>query len=259
MGLWSTAQAAFEKVVSHPSKDKGVSKIMAECHKRWVLVGLLSQGKVPTLPAHTSGTSSSCYKTTSKPYVKVAEAFSTGEAEKLSALIHEDTTLWEADGTTSLVAEVLSSYQKWQIVGLSQVYQRVGISQVREMTLNAQTGKPLDNDGEVLALVGQMIESGMLDGQIEQDGNENYLSFRDSGDVVSEAEFAVQIAQSHRMVDQLSKQYQLMNERLSSSKEYVKHLAKEQKRAEKDNIDAGIGFDSQIEDEDLMSGVLSHT
>lgn len=126
------------------------------------------------------------------------------------------------------------------------------------MTLNALTGRPLANDGEVLSLVGGMIESGMLNGQIEQDGNENYISFRENRDVLSEAEFATQIAKSHSAIDLLGRQYQLMNDRLSGSKEYVKHLVKDQKRAEKDNTDAGIGFDSQIEDEDLMAGIVPH-
>ncbi|KHN99418.1 COP9 signalosome complex subunit 3 [Metarhizium album ARSEF 1941] len=256
MRLWSKAREAFEKVMSHPCRERSISKIMVESHKRWILLGLLSQGKPPTVPSYTSASANACYKTTGKWYVAIAEAFSNGDAQRLKSHIEENTTLWEEDGTSSLVSEILSAYQKWQIIGLRQLYQRVGISQVRETTLNAVTGEPLANNQEVLALVGDMIESGMLDGQIEQDGQENYLSFRENSDIVSEAEFAAQIAHSHHTIDLLSKQYQSMNERLSGSKEYVKHLLRDQKRADKDNTDAGIGFDSQIEDEDLMAGIV---
>lgn len=259
LGLWSKAREAFEKVISHPSKDKSVSKIMIEGHKRWILVGLLSQGKTPTVPPFTSGSANTCYKVTGRSYINLADAFSNSNAEKLKSLIEDNASLWEEDGTSSLVAEILSSYQKWQIISLRQVYQRVGISQVREMTLSAQTSKPLENDGEALSLIRQMIESGMLDGHIEQDGSESYLSFQDDDDVVSEAQFARQIAQSHHTIELLGKHYQAMNDRLTGSKEYVKHLVREQKRAEKDVTDAGIGFDSQIEDEDLMAGILPHT
>ncbi|OAA46058.1 COP9 signalosome complex subunit 3 [Metarhizium rileyi] len=258
-GKWSKAQAAFEKVISHPSKDKGVSKIMVESHKRWVLVGLLSQGRSPTLPYYTSGPATACYKTTGRPYINIAEAFSNAEAVKLRSLIEKSTLIWEEDGTSSLVAEVLSSYQKWQIIGLRQVYQRVDISKIRTMTLNALTGQPLANDEEVLALVNQMLQSGMLHGQIEQGIRENYLSFRENEDAMCEAEFAKQIAHSHHTIDLLGNQYQLMNERLGGSKEYLKHVFREQKRADKDNTDAGVGFDTQIEDEDLMAGIVPHT
>ncbi|KFG83809.1 COP9 signalosome complex subunit 3 [Metarhizium anisopliae] len=258
MGLWSKAEIVLEQVISHPSRIGGVSKIMVESHKRWILVGLLSQGKIPTVPSYTSASAISSYKITGGSYAAIAEAFCSGDAAKLKSLIEENATLWEEDGTSNLLTEILSSYQKWQIIGLRQVYQRVEISQVREMTLNALTGRPLANDGEVLSLVGGMIESGMLNGQIEQDGNENYISFRENRDVLSEAEFATQIAKSHSAIDLLGRQYQLMNDRLSGSKEYVKHLVKDQKRAEKDNTDAGIGFDSQIEDEDLMAGIVPH-
>ena len=56
----------------------------------------------------------------------------------------------------------------------------------------------------------------------------------------------------------MGNQYKAANERLSGSKEYVKHVVKEQKRADKDAGDPGIGFDSQIEDEDLMTGIMAH-
>ncbi|KAG8427888.1 hypothetical protein J3459_006255 [Metarhizium acridum] len=143
MGLWSKAEAAFEQVISHPSRDRGVSKIMVESYKRWILVGLLSQGKIPTVPIYTSASANACYKITGRSYAAIAEAFCNGDAEKLKSLIEENATLWEEDGTSNLLTEILSSYQKWQIIGFRQAYQRVEISQVRETTLNASDREAL--------------------------------------------------------------------------------------------------------------------
>ncbi|KAK2597459.1 hypothetical protein QQS21_005929 [Conoideocrella luteorostrata] len=250
---WGKAVAAFEQAISHPLKDRTTSRIMLDSYKRWVLVGLLDTGEAPTAPSYTSASANSTYKATAKPYNIVAELFSTAEAEKLKEQIEENAQTWEEDGTVTLLAEILAAYQKWQIIRLGGIYQHVDITHVRESTLSAETGRPLENDDAVVALISQMIESGMLAGQIEQHENSTYLSFRQDSDMISEMEFARQLAQSHHNIETLGKQYRQMNDQLSGSKEYVKHLVREQRRGDKGVADAGIGFDSQIEDEDLMN------
>ncbi|KAG6000199.1 hypothetical protein E4U21_005742 [Claviceps maximensis] len=251
---WIKAKEAFEQVISHPVKDRAVSKIMVESYKRWVLVALIGQGRPSALPSYTTGTAQSSYKISGRAYNNVAETFTSFSVEGLMSQIQENAAMWEEDGTSSLIQEVLSSYQKWQIVGLRQTHDCVEVATVRQMTLNAETGKVLEDDDAILALIRQMMQDGMLHGSLlEQDNSGNwYLSFcRDS---LTEADFATQIAQSHQNIESISKQYKQMNDELSSSKEYVKYLAREQKRTEKDAADAGLGFDTQIEDEDLMSG-----
>ncbi|KAG5948750.1 hypothetical protein E4U53_006155 [Claviceps sorghi] len=251
---WIKAKEAFEQVVSHPVKDRAVSKIMVDAYKRWVLVALLGQGRASALPSYTTATAQSSYKISGRVYNTVAETFPSLDAEVLKSQIEENAPTWEEDGTSSLLREVLSSYQKWQVVGLRRTHTRVEISVVRQMTLNAETGKSLEDDDAILALIRHMMADGMLHGSsLEQDDSGNWYLFF-SGDSLTEAEFAAQIAQSYQSVELISKQYKQMNDELSSSKEYVKYLAREQKRAEKDGADAGLGFDSQIEDEDLMSG-----
>ncbi|KAG5923647.1 hypothetical protein E4U42_004893 [Claviceps africana] len=251
---WIRAKEAFEQVVSHPIKDRAVSRIMVDSYKRWVLVALLGQGRASALPSYTTATAQSSYKISGRVYNNVAETFPCLDAEALKSQIQENAPTWEEDGTSSLVQEVLSSYQKWQVAGLRKTHKRVEISVARQMTSNAETGKSLEDDDAMLTLIRQMMADGMLHGSsLEQDDSGIWYLFF-SGDSLTEAEFAAQIAQSYQNIESISKQYKQMNDELSSSKEYVKHLAREQKRAEKDGADAGIGFDSQIEDEDLMSG-----
>ncbi|GAO17120.1 hypothetical protein UVI_02026530 [Ustilaginoidea virens] len=255
---WGKAEAAFQQVISYPCKERVVSKIMVDSYKRWILIGLLRRGKAPTTPAFTSSNANSCYMTAAKHYLNVAETFGTTGAGVLKSLVEENAATWEEDGTASLMAEILSSYQKWQVLGLRDVYQRIGLARIRATTLSAETGTALEDDDAVAALLRDMMESGMLQGELEQQGDERYLLFSPDSDVVSEAEFARMIAQSHHNIRLLGRQYQLVNDRLSGSKEYVRQLVKEQKRAEKDGVDPGVGFDSQIEDEDLMAGILAH-
>ncbi|POR39037.1 COP9 signalosome complex subunit 3 [Tolypocladium paradoxum] len=256
---WSKGRAALEQVITHPSKERGVSRMMTDAHKKWVLVGLMQQGKTPSLPPHTNPAIQGIYQALSAPYTAIANLFSTDKTAELKAEVEANRQAWEDDGNASLVAEVMAAYQKWQILNLRRIYQRVSIAEVRRTTLNAETGEPLADDQATVALVREMIESGMLNGEIQAGQGESYLAFRDNQALMSEAEFAAEVARSHDGIQALSKQYRLANERLSGSKDYARHLYREQRRAEMEReADAAVGFEAQIEDEDLMTGVLAH-
>lgn len=256
---WDRAFAALEQVISHPTKSHGVSKVMVECYKRWILVGLLKSGQTPSLPSYTSGQSGGTYGAIGAAYKEFAGLFVSAKAAELKALAEKRSDLWQEDGTASLIAEVISAYQKWQIINLRNIYTEVAIGQVRQLTSSAQTGEHLQTDEDTVALIQEMLSSGMLQGTLELDGSAgSFLKFGDASAVLTETEFAREIATSHARITTLNQQYMAADERLSEKREYVRHVISEQKRAEKEGPDAGLGFDSQIEDEDLMTGIMAH-
>ncbi|KAL7918813.1 hypothetical protein ACQKWADRAFT_303146 [Trichoderma austrokoningii] len=255
---WRKSQTALEKLIGHPTKDKGVSKLMLESYKKWTLIGLLKDGRPPNLPHYVTGATKVTFNGLSEPYNKLASLFTTENASALKEEAFKGRRIWEQDRNLALVEEVISSYQKWQIINLRRIYRQVSIAQLRETTLSANTAETLKSDDEVLALVSEMIESGMLKGQLQvgPTAEESYLTFHEEHDLMTEAEFAAEVARSHSSIEALTKQYRATNERLSSTKDYARHVVREQKRMEKDMADAGVGFDANIEDEDLMTGVL---
>lgn len=255
---WRKSQTALEKVIGHPTKDKGVSKIMSESYKKWILVGLLKDGRPPNFPPYITSATKFTFNGLSEPYGNLASLFTTENASALKEEAVKGQLTWEEDKNLTLVEEVISSYQKWQIINLRRIYRQVSIAQIRLTTLSAHTAENLKSDDEVLALVNDMIESGMLKGhlQVGPTAEESYLTFHEEHDLMTEAEFAAEVARSHSSIEALTKQYRATNERLSSTKEYARHVVREQKRMEKDAADAGVGFDPNIEDEDLMTGVL---
>lgn len=257
---WRRAQGAFEQVIAHPMKDRNVSRVMVEAYKRYILVGLLNQGEAPRIPSYMSQHALATYSAAAKLYAGVADIFSSFEPDKLRSHIENHMQVWEGDGTLSLLAEIKSSYQKRQIMGLRKVYQTISVAQIHSTTVNAETGRTLDTVAEVLALIRHMIQTGDLDGTLEQDSSGTYLSFRRDCDALSESEFADRIAQSHKAVAALGSAYRQMNDSLSSSQEYVKHVVREQQNLLKEPLDAGIGFSSSIgdDDEDLMDDVFTH-
>lgn len=255
---WSKALAALERTITHPSKDKGVSKIMTEAYKKWLLVGLLQNGELPMLPSYTPTWPKSAYSTLSPEYISLATLFNTTDAPRLKAEVEASGQLWEDDGNASLVAEVVGAYQKWQIINLQKIYQNVPLSTIRTTTLSAVTGEALQDDQAAADLVRSMIEAGMLKGVFHAGANGagSYLNFQQDNASLTEVEFARELARSHHSISALGKQYQLTNERLSGSKEYARHLIREQKRGERKD-EAGGPFESQIDEEDLMQGIMT--
>lgn len=255
---WPKAQAALERVIGHPTKDKGVSKIMIESYKKWILVGLLREGRPPSFPSYITSATKAVYNGLGEAYQSVATLFTTDSASALKEEIQKGHQTWEDDKNSSLMGEVIASYQKWQVINLRRIYGQVSIAQLRQTTLSAHTAETLKSDDEVLTLVSDMIDSGMLKGQLQvgPTAEESFVTFHEEHELMTEVEFAAEVARSHASVGALTKQYSLTNERLSSTKEYARHVIREQRRMDKDIADAGVGFDAHIEDEDLMTGVL---
>ncbi|KJZ79563.1 hypothetical protein HIM_01032 [Hirsutella minnesotensis 3608] len=258
---WAKASAALEQIITHPARSKGVSKFMTEAHKKWILVGLLKEGKTPRLPSYTSASASASYQVTSEAYITFANLFNTDDVAQLRTEFDTNRQVWEDDGNTSLMNEVMAAYQKWQIISLRHVYRRVSISQVRHVTLSAETGETLEDDEAILALIQSMIASEMLHGELQRgDGDGDcYLAFGEASSPMTEGDFAREVARSHQSIQSLTAYYRVTNDRLSGHKDYVRHVMREQKRMDMEKeADAAVGFETQVEDEDLMTGVMAH-
>ncbi|KFA79390.1 hypothetical protein S40288_06081 [Stachybotrys chartarum IBT 40288] len=256
---WTKARAALERVLGYPTRDKGATPVMIDCYKKWILVGLLSSGQTPTLPSYVATSTKTALNAQSAPYAHVASLFNTANATELKTEIETNQQTFQDDGNAVLVNEMVEAYQKWQIMNLRRVYLQIPISEIRTTTLSARTVRNLQNDTEVLDLIRGMIDSKMLQGQLEvgQDG-ETYLRFLDDQELITEDVFAREISEKHAIVAQLSKQYWSTNELLSGHKEYVKSVIRDQRRGEKERTEPSGGFDL-FEDEDLMTGVVNHS
>lgn len=253
---WAKAQVAFQRAITHPCKEKGVSKISVDAYKRWLLIGLLLHGQEDALPSYTSTPIKNACASLAQPYISIAKLFPTPSASQLKAEAEAGANLWTDDGTLSLVTEVLSAYQKWRIINLRGVYSQISVPQLSKDTASAETGESLE-EAAVTALIRSMIDADMIKGQLHADeSGTTYLTFHDQQALLTEKDFSREIARSHHTIQALAAEYKTVNERLSGNKEYVKHVAREQKRLEKEAENPTGGFETQIEDEDLMTGVV---
>ncbi|KAF9882034.1 putative COP9 signalosome complex subunit 3 [Colletotrichum karsti] len=254
---WADAHQAYQRIISWPGREGATSKIMTESHKRWILTGLLCLGQTPTLPNNASAAATKAYNSLSKPYADVASLFSTSNAERFKSEVEKGTETWNTDQTTTLLNEVVKAYQKWQILGLADVYHKISVSEIRQNTLSAETANNLETDQQVEELLQDMINSGMLQGVLETspDGVK-CLTFLPRDQEMEHTEFQRKIKDEAR-IKKLNEWTRASDARLAASKDYAKHVIREQKRQDKDGAAGGgdFGFDASIEDEDLMTGI----
>ncbi|KAI3326217.1 hypothetical protein HD806DRAFT_439998 [Xylariaceae sp. AK1471] len=252
---WAKAQAAFERVVTFPTKDSGCSKIMVDAFKKWILVSLLSKGMHTGTPPHTSASTNKTFGILSRSYMVLAAAFATDDVRQLKHEAANNSQLWMEDGNLGLVEEVLASYQKWRVLSLQDIYTKISIPEIRQQTKSAETAAALNKDEDVEMLIQNMIIAGMLKGVIEKnDDGTKFLTFLSPTTHLSEVEFAKELQSTATKLKELGSIFHATNQRLGTSKEYIKWVIKESKRDKSsDAQDPTLGFEAQIDDEDLMT------
>lgn len=288
---WAPTHAAFARVVSAPTRDNGVSKIMVEAHKFWILTGLLLFGTVTNTPPQTAASVTRICSSVNKLYIQIADHFTLASAESLHvevALAHE---VLAADGTGSLVSEVVAAHPKWQIARLRRVYTKISVPAIRQTLQRsgaaaeaAQTQADNEDaagfsEADVLTLVRGMIDSGMIkaalrstgetgttesiqSSSIELDG-QTYLEFLPEEEEMTEAEFGQRIAAVESRILALKPLHATTEEHLSLNREYIRQhirdLMREKERGSggggggggDDDMGGMMGYDVDL-DEDLM-------
>jgi COP9 signalosome complex subunit 3 len=260
MGLrrWENSLECLENAVTYPSKE--VSRIMVEAYKKWVLVGLLLEGKLLQLPKYTSINAAKAYHTIAKPYETVAQIFETGSAPRLKAEVEIGHQIWEDDSNMGLILNVLSEYQKFQIRNLASIYSKISIPEVNQLTTSAETGNKLQSHILAEGLVRGMIADGSLDATLSNPpGGSAILTFKPSGSKLSEKQVEEELQASKERIQLLAQEVKRTDRMLTYDKEYLKFVQKQQRLARDGAADQGIaGGDldwNSVEDEDIMTGL----
>lgn len=262
---WQQAFDAFERVITYPSRDNtNASKIQVEAYSKWVLVGLLLNGKAPVLPPTTPNGPRKVYEVTGKPYYSLAQAFEKRTAESFKTEYEGlSQGFWDEEKNVSLLKLVIEHYQKWQILNLRHVYSRISLEQIRTRTQSAETAAPLGSVQEIEALVQGMIDEGLLQGEVVHPENGlAYLAFSSTADDLSEEEFTRRMVATAQRIKALGPVVKATNERLASNKDYLKWLAQQKKHEQQGQSQGGgpvdvTGFGDVVEDEDLMTGIVA--
>lgn len=264
MGLrdWDKAHQALESAVTYPAKDNNVSKVMLDAYKKWVLVGLLLEGKLLPLPKATSNGAAKCYHVMAKPYETIAQIFENGTASRLKSEAEIGVHIWRGDLNHGLMLHVLSAYQKFQIRGLANIYSKISIPEIVSQTTSAETGNKLPSPQAAEILIQNMINSGELHATMSTSATgPSILTFSPKGQVLTESQMQRELAGSTERIMALTKEIKQTDRLLTHEKEYIKFVQKQKKHNKTGGSgDQGIGgenmdWNDAIEDEDIMGAM----
>ncbi|TVY21716.1 COP9 signalosome complex subunit 3 [Lachnellula arida] len=254
---WKKAYQSLEDAFTFPTKEGAVSKIQIDAYKKWILVGLLLEGKMLGLPKVTGSGPAKAFHIIAKPYEAVAQIFESGTAARLKAEVDTGNVIWQHDCNMGLILLVLAAYQKNQIRNLATIYTKMSIQEVHTSTTSAETGARLPNVQATETLVRSMIAEGSLHATLSAPPN-LVLSFSLVGQVLSEPQFQRELAASTTQIKALTDEVKHTDHMLTHEKDYIKWLQK-QKKSGKSITDPGVGgmdmdWNGDGDDEDLMAG-----
>ena len=166
MKQYESALFYLEQALTVPASV--LSQIMIEAYKKFILISLISKGKLPTLPKYTSRIVINQIKPICSIYHELASAFTSFDLDKLNSLVHKYHDLFHQDRNYGLVKQLQQSYYKKNIQKLTKTFITLSLA---DMALKVKL--PSAREAETYML--NMIKDGEIFATINQkDGKYNY-------------------------------------------------------------------------------------
>lgn len=156
---YDNALFAFEQVLSVPAT--ALSQIMIEAYKKFILISLISKGKLQQLPKYTSRIVLNQIKPLCASYHELATAFVNYEQDKLNSLCQKYHDSFEADRNGGLVKQLQNASYKKNIQKLTKTFITLSLADMA-LKVKLPTAKDAENlmlnmikDGEIFATINQ--------------------------------------------------------------------------------------------------------
>ncbi|CAK1366963.1 COP9 signalosome complex subunit 3 [Cercospora beticola] len=248
MHNWSRARLFLEYVLLSPSQSHTASALQVEAYKKWVLVGLIANGRPFSEPKTHDQVIWKALKSCSKMYDELATDFMQRNTRKFQADAETGVELIQDDGNFGLVKEVVDALKRFRVIDLQQTYAAIGVTRMASL---------LELDpGEALQLLQSMIQDGHLSASLSGAGADTVLRFHDAEPSNSQSDLEAQTFRIQALVAQIRD----ADRRLQLTKEYVDYQKRITRGLDGDPADAmdltwdgppGVPL-AEGEDEDLM-------
>lgn len=143
---YQRARLFLEHVILYPTQQHITSSLQVEAYKKWILIGLLSEGKLFPYPRTVDPGVWKNIKSMSKSYESLAESFEKRDWQKYQAEMDVGSQIWSDDGNIRLVTEVGHALVKYRVSDLQKTFAALPVSRVAthlglspEHTLNTLT------------------------------------------------------------------------------------------------------------------------
>ncbi|XP_025083044.1 COP9 signalosome complex subunit 3-like [Pomacea canaliculata] len=157
--IYTRALYFFEMAVTTPSM--AVSHIMMEAYKKFILVALIVQGKIPSLPKYAPQIVARYIKPLCQAYHDLANAYATNNPAEVRAAVTKHSETFTRDNNMGLVKQCVTSMFKKNIQRLTKTFLTLSLA---DMANRVQLSGPVEaekyvlhmiNDGEIFATINQ--------------------------------------------------------------------------------------------------------
>ncbi|XP_009792273.1 COP9 signalosome complex subunit 3 isoform X1 [Nicotiana tabacum] len=218
----------LHNVVTAPMST--LSAIAVESYKKYILVSLIRLGQFSvSFPKYTSSVAQRNLKTTSQPYLELANSYGTGKISELETFVQTNMEKFESDNNLGLVKQVVSSMYKRNIQRLTQTYLTLSLQDIAN-TVQLSSSK----EAEMHVL--QMIEDGEIYATINQ--KDGMVRFLEDPEQYKTCAMIEHIDSSMKRIMLLSKKLTSLDELMSCDPMYLAKVGRERQRYDFDDLDS---------------------
>lgn len=193
----------FEVAVSTPAL--AMSYIMLESYKKYILVSLILEGKISSIPKYSSQVISRFVKPLSHAYHELATAYESSSSDELRSVINKHRETFVRDVNLGLVKQVAASLYKKNIQRLTQTFLTLSLIDVANKV-------HLNGPNEAEKYIFDMIKSGEIFASINQ--KDGMVIFKDDPEKYDTPEMFQRIQMDITQVMELNKQIIKMEEEI---------------------------------------------
>jgi COP9 signalosome complex subunit 3 len=252
---WELALATLEICLAAPSSNTA-SMIQIEAYRKFILVGLLFNGKIPKTPKLANPTTVKNIRAVARAYDCLADAFNSHDPDRFRAEVSEGQPLWSQDCNAGLVLQLFNAFRKYAVIRLGKTFTALSIAEVARRT----STDPSDVNGTA-EYVTSLISQGELNAEltIPTDGSDGILRFLPSAAATkSESQLQQDLAAQTSELRYILKHVSDSDHRQEITKEYITFLQKLKKLKEQGAKGGAVGVpETQFEDvdEDMMGDI----
>ncbi|KAK7498299.1 hypothetical protein BaRGS_00010559 [Batillaria attramentaria] len=211
---YSRALYFFEMAVTTPSM--AVSHIMMEAYKKFILVALIVQGKIPTLPKYAPQVVPRYIKPLCQAYHDLANAYGTNNPAEVRTAVTKHTETFTRDNNMGLVKQCVTSMYKKNIQRLTKTFLTLSLT---DMANRVQLSGPREAEKYVL----HMIEDGEIFATINQ--KDGMVRFHDNPEKYNSSSMLLELDKEMQKCMKMDEKLREMDREIAVNPQYVQKVS----------------------------------
>lgn len=207
----------LEVAVSTPAR--AVSHIMLEAYKKYILVSVILQGKMPVMPKYISQVMTRFIKPMSVAYQELASACQANNAEQARAILAKHEALFLRDKNLGLARQVLASLYKNNIQRLTKTFLTLSL---QDVAARVQLGTVDEAERYIL----NMIEDGEIFATVNR--KDGMVVFHDDPEKYNSPEMLKQLEDEVTSCMELDRKMQSMEEEICLTPLFVQKCSSQE-------------------------------